>query len=72
MMKTVIIEDEKKEEYKMLVNNTEVVLTKYVVAETGKNQWSVHYMYENAIYMLRIFGMEQEKVERIVTSLDFP
>ena len=67
-----VVEDEKEEEYKMTINDTEVVVVKYAVAETGENQWSIHFMYEDVIYMLRIFEMDQEVVEKIVVHLDFP
>lgn len=67
-----VMEDEKKEEYKIMVNDTEVVLTRYAIDEMEENQWSVYFVYEDVIYMLRIFEMEQEEVEKIVMNLDFP
>lgn len=66
------IKDEKLQEYKLTNNDVEVKLTEYVVAETGDNQWSIHFTYEEVIYLIRVTNMEQKEAEKIVMNLKFP
>lgn len=67
-----VIEDEKVQEYQMVVNDIEVKMTEYIVAETGDNQWSIHFTYEDITYMIRVTKMKQEEAEKIVMNLNFP
>lgn len=67
-----VVEDEKVQEYQMTVNEIEVKMTEYIVAETGDNQWSIHFDYEDITYMIRTTKMEQEEAEKIVINLKIP
>lgn len=67
-----VVEDEKVQEYQMTVNNIEVLMTEYIVAETGDNQWTIHFTYEEVIYLIRVTNMEQEEAEKIVKNLKIP
>lgn len=66
-----VVEDKKVQEYHITVNNVDVMVTEYVVQETGDSQWSVHFVHEDITYMIRSSKMEQEVVERIVMNLMF-
>lgn len=66
-----IIEDEKIQEYRMKVNNVDVMVTEYKILESGTQKWSVHFTYNEVMYMVRIVEMEQEEVEKIVMNLEF-
>ena len=66
-----VVEDEKKQEYQMTVDDVNVVVAEYQIAESGEAKWTVHFEYENVTYMLRILEMKQEDVERIVLNLLF-
>ena len=66
-----IIEDEKKQEYQMIVNNVEVTVTEYNIAEIAENKWSVCFVYQDIQYLLRINNMEQVKIEKIINNLGF-
>lgn len=63
------IEDEKLQEYQMIVNNVEITITEYHIAESGENSWSVCFVYQDTQYLLTITDMEQEEVEKIVKGL---
>ena len=65
------IKDKKMQEYQMLVDNVTVMVTEYQIAESGDLKWAIHFEYEDVTYMLRIIGMKQEDVERIVKNLVF-
>ena len=66
-----IIEDEKKQEYQMNVNNVEITVTEYNIVEIQENKWSVCFVYQDVQYLLRINNMEQAKVEKIINNLGF-
>ena len=66
-----VIEDEKIQEYQMTVDDVNVVVSEYQIAESGEKKWTIYFEYEEVIYMLRILGMKQEDVERIVMNLLF-
>ena len=66
------IEDEKIQEYRMTVNDVEIMIAEYLVAETRENQWAVHFMHEDVLYMIRIPKVKQEEIEKIVLNLRFP
>lgn len=67
----IINEDEKKQEYTMVVQEVEVSLTEYNVEETGEKRWLLHWTHENVQYLLRITNEEQTEVEKIVKELAF-
>lgn len=66
-----INEDERKQEYTMVVRDVEVSLTEYNVVETGEKRWLLHWTHENVQYLLRITNIEQTEVEKIVKELIF-
>ena len=67
----IINEDEKKQEYSMVVQDVEILLTEYNVEETGEKRWLLHWTHENVQYLLRITNVEQIEVEKIVKELAF-
>ena len=66
-----IIEDEKIQEYTIVLHDVEIKLTEYVIENSDSNRWSVIFEYQDVQYLLRITNIEQEEVERIVNSLKF-
>ncbi len=66
-----VVEDEKIQEYMMSVENVEIKIIEYYIAESGKNRWAVSFEYQNVQYLLRITDMEQQEVEKIVKDLCF-
>lgn len=67
----IIFEDEKIQEYTMVVCDTDIVITEYNIVETGKNRWRVSFEYQEVQYLLSITNMEQREVEKIVNNLGF-
>lgn len=65
------IEDKKVQDYKINVNNTEISIVEYYIAESGDNRWSVQFEYQDVQYFMRITDMTQEEVEKIVADLFF-
>lgn len=65
------VEDEKTQEYTLMVNNVEATIAKYHISETGGTRWTVTFIYEDVLYMLRITNIKQEEVEKIVQGLRF-
>ena len=66
-----VVEDEKTQEYQMTVDDVNVVVSEYRILESGQQKWTIHFEYEDVIYMIRILGMKQEKVEQIAMNLVF-
>ena len=66
-----VVEDKKIQEYQMVVEDVTVMVTEYQITESGEAKWSIHFEYEDVAYMIRILGMKQEDVERIVMNLLF-
>jgi len=64
-----VIEDEKKQEYTMRVNDTVITVKEYLIAESSNNRWLVTWVYQDVQYALNITGEEQNEVEQIVNSL---
>lgn len=64
-----VIEDEKKQEYTMGVNDTVITVKEYLIAESSNNRWLVTWVYQDVQYTLNITGEEQNEVEQIVNSL---
>ena len=65
------VEDVKIKEYQMAVDNVSVIVTEYQVPESGEQKWTLHFEHEDVTYMIRIIGMKQKDVERIVMNLLF-
>lgn len=66
-----VVEDAKIQEYQMKVRDVNVVVTEYQIVESGERKWTIHFEYEEATYMVRVLGMKQEEVERMVMNLVF-
>ena len=65
------IEDDIKQEYLMYVNDVEIKIQEYFIAESEENRWSIDFEYQNVQYLLRVNNMKQEQVEKIVNNLYF-
>ena len=55
----------------MIVNNVDIMVTEYIVEESGVHKWTAGFVYENVLYLLRITDIEQEEMEKIVNNLHF-
>lgn len=67
----IIFEDEKIQEYTIVVCDTDILITEYNIVETGKNRWRVSFEYQEVQYLLSITNMKQREVEKIVNNLGF-
>lgn len=65
------IEDDKRQEYLMYVNDVEIKIQEFFIAESEENRWSIDFEYQNVQYLLRVNNMKQEQVEKIVNNLYF-
>ena len=65
------IEDKKLYEYQLLIEGVEIVLTEYLIEESGEHKWSAQFVYEDVLYLLRMTGIEQTEVEKIINNLHF-
>lgn len=66
-----VIEDEKIQEYQMIVNGVEVAITEYSIEEANENRWSIRFEYQDVQYLLRMTNLEQQEVEKIINNLRF-
>lgn len=66
-----IIEDEKIQEYKMYVGDTEIIVAEYNIEDTDEKIWSVNFVYQDVQYLLRVKNMEQAEIEKIINNLGF-
>ena len=66
-----VIEDDKLQEYTMLVGGNEVLLTEYNIEESNENRWLILWMYKDVQYTLNITNMEQAEVEKVIKTLGF-
>lgn len=65
------IEDKKIQEYQLRVKDIDVMLTEYLIEDSGKNRWSVQFTYQDVQYLIRITDMNQEEVEKVINDLRF-
>ena len=65
------VEDDKIQEYQMMVDNVSVIVTEYQVVESGEQKWTIHFEYEDVTYIIRTYGTKQEEVEQMVKNLLF-
>ena len=65
------IEDRKVQEYYMTVNDVKVLVTEYIIEESGAQKWAARFMYEDVLYLLRVTDIEQEELEKIINNLHF-
>lgn len=68
---TMVVEDEKIQEYSMNINNVEISLTEYQIVESKENRWSIIWVYRDVQYWLRITDMDKNEVEKILNTLSF-
>lgn len=66
-----VVEDERILEYQMKVNDVDVTVTEYNILEAGIQKWTIQFIHEDVVYMIRISKVQKEEVERIVMNLDF-
>lgn len=64
-----MVEDEKKQEYTMEVNETEITVKEYNIVDSSSNRWIVSWVYQDVQYALNISDMEQKEIEKIVNNL---
>lgn len=64
-----MVEDEKKQEYTMVVNETEITVKEYNIVDSSSNRWIVSWVYQDVQYALNVSDMEQSEIEKIVNSL---
>lgn len=67
----IVIEDAKIQEYKMYVEDVEITVVEYNIAETGASKWSARFVHQDVYYMLRLNNMQQGEVEKVLTNLRF-
>lgn len=66
-----VVEDEKLQEYTMVVNNIDISVTEYNIKESGENRWSILWVYQDVQYMLNITDHKEEEIEKVVNLLGF-
>ena len=65
------IEDKEMQEYHMNVNEVDVIVTEYIIEESGVQKWAARFVYEDVLYLLRVTDIEQEELEKIINNLHF-
>ena len=65
------IEDKMVQEYQMTVNGVDVMVTEYIIEETGVHKWAARFVYEDVLYLLRVTDIDQKEMEKIVNNLHF-
>lgn len=65
------IEDKEVQKYHMNVNGVEVIVTEYVIEESGTQKWMAQFVYEDVLYMIRVTNIDQKEMEKIVNNLHF-
>lgn len=65
------IEDTLVDEYEKIVQNQIVNIRKYIIEETRTNRYMISYEYENIYYGLKIWGLSDGEVNKIVENLYF-
>ena len=64
-----VIEDQKKQEYTLCVEDTDVLVKEYVIKDSSMNRWCVSWVFQDVQYVLNITDMEQSDVELIINNL---
>lgn len=65
------VEDTLVDEYDKIVQNQIVNIRKYTIEETRTNRYMISYEYENIYYGLKIWGLSDDEVNKIVENLYF-
>ena len=65
------LEDKKLQEYVIEICDVEVKVQEFFIKDSGKNRWSINFVYQDVQYLLRITDMKQEIVDKIVHDLYF-
>lgn len=66
-----IVEDEKVQEYTMIVGDVEIVLKEYKIIDANSNRWLVSWTFNDVQYILNLTNIEKSEVELIVKNLKF-
>lgn len=65
------IEDIEIQKYHMNVNEVDIIVTEYVIEESGTQKWMAQFIYEDVLYLLRVADIDQKEMEKIVNNLHF-
>lgn len=65
------IEDELIKEYDEKIDEITLNVKQYFVEEAKEERWIVEFEYQNVYYLLRIAGIEQQDVDKIIKNLYF-
>lgn len=65
------IEDEAIGKFIMHKNDVRILVTKYVIEETGENKWAAEFEYQDVQYFIRVLGREKDDVIKILQNLYF-
>ena len=67
----ITMDDKKIRAYQIEVNNVDVFMSEYEVRESGEHRWTAQFEYQNIQYWIKMMGMEQKEVEKIICDLRF-
>ena len=67
----ITMDDKKIRAYQIEVNNVDVFMSEYEVRESGEHRWTAQFEYQNIQYWIKMMGMEQKEVEKIIRDLRF-
>lgn len=65
------VEDTLIDEYEKVVSENNISIKKYLIEETQVNRYLITYEYQNVHYVLRICGISDTEVEKIIENLYF-
>lgn len=64
-----VVEDQKKQEYTLCVEDTDVLVKEYAITDSSMNRWCASWVFQDVQYVLNITDMEQSDVELIINNL---
>lgn len=64
-----LVEDKFVKKYTKNINETEIIVSEYIIEESQENRWIVVWEYKDVQYSMNITNMKQAEVEKIVDSL---
>lgn len=65
------VEDTLMDEYEKVVSENNISIKKYLIEETQLSRYLITYEYQNVYYVLRICGVSDTEVEKIIENLYF-
>ena len=65
------VEDRLIQEYSLEVRGTIINFKQYRIKESGTNRWIVDFKYQDVQYILRLIGLKESEVKKIVENLFF-